>query len=61
MARVLADAAGRHPLWTESLKRWNMRESPTVNGWIEEGRVEGREVSDVVKEALAEVPVLGTQ
>lgn len=43
MARVLADAAGRHSLGTESLKRWNMRESPTVNGWIEEGRVEGQQ------------------
>jgi len=42
LARVFADAAGRHQLWSDSLKRWNMRESLSVNEWIQEGRVEGR-------------------
>jgi hypothetical protein len=47
LAKVFADAAGRKELWVDSLERWNMRESSVVNGWIEEGRVEGHRVGQI--------------
>ena len=42
LARVFADLAGRGSLWRAGLEDWNMRESPTVSEWRDEGRVEGQ-------------------
>jgi hypothetical protein len=42
LARVFADAARCHQVWSDSLRRWNLRESLSVNEWIQEGRQEGR-------------------
>jgi hypothetical protein len=42
LALVFAEAADVRPTWETELKGWNVHESQVVNGWIAEGRAEGR-------------------
>jgi len=41
LAKVLVDLKEWAGTWKQALKEWNMRESPTVNEWKQEGEVEG--------------------
>jgi hypothetical protein len=42
LALVFAEAAGRHAVWKEALRGWNMVESKQVLEWIAEGEIKGR-------------------
>lgn len=48
LAVVLADAAGRRPIWKEALKEWNMRESQAVLEWMNEAEIK-RQVADLLR------------
>ena len=42
LALVMAELKPWFGEWQKALKEWNMRESTFINGWIDEGRDEGR-------------------
>jgi hypothetical protein len=62
LALVLAELTPDWQAWQDALKGWNMQESQTVLGWINQGRAEGRletlrsTLEDMLKERFAPLP-----